>query len=83
MLGSGRNPIQIIDIKEMNASTTNNSLGSKCARKNELKRNENICEPLTIVQNILVNNPALSGQASTQFERYFPYEIHIIAAPIP
>ena len=67
----------------MTASTTNNSLGSKWARKKELKRNENIWEPLTIVQNILVNNPALSGQANTQFERYFPYEIHMIAAPIP
>jgi hypothetical protein len=32
---------------------------------------------------MLVNNPALSGQANTQFERYFPWEIHIIAAPIP
>ena len=72
-----------MDIKEINASTINNSLGSKCARKKELNKNENIWEPLTIVQNMLVNNPALSGQANTQFERYFPWEIHMIAAPIP
>ena len=72
-----------IEKREMIDVSKKSIWGSNYPKMIELKRKEKIWDPDTMVQNMLLIRPALSGHSFTQSDMNFPWETHMIAAPIP